>query len=194
MNVKRFIFISLALLFSQASKAAELSAFEFNALIKSSSIPLEKDENGYSGLWKCPLTNKVIRHSSNLTVANLISISFAKEHGGKLWPYATFQGFEEDSSNLFVVDSQSYRSRNGSPPTFWLPEFNQCAYLLQWNYVMSKYRLFYPLAQTFSYEKLLQQCDDSVNGQIEPDKLEEPDDVENKQESEDVGADEVSDK
>lgn len=143
------------------SNALELTSFEYGALMKLSSIPIEKDETGYNGLWNCPITDKVIRHSSKLSVVNLVSKSFAVENGGNAWPYATINSFQEDMSNLLVADKQAIEQRQDNPPVLWLPEVNKCGYLYQWDYVVKKYQLAYPLEQVFAYEKLISQCDKS---------------------------------
>lgn len=145
----------------------ELTAFQYSALMKASTIPVEKDGSGYVGLWKCPITNKIIKHSDQLIVANLVPTKFATDNGGKGWPYATIRGFQEDMSNLVVADRGTIDKRADNHPTLWMPAVNQCGYLFQWDYVIGKYRILFPIEHVFAYERLIEQCEESVDAQLE---------------------------
>ena len=141
-----------------------LDSFIVSALIKRSSIEVFKEEEGYAGIWVCPLTNQIIRHSSFASVTPLISIDFALQNGGNSWPYSTVERFKNDMSNVIVVDKSIDDERGTYPPTSWLPPENVCAYTLQWDYVMTKYKLSYPLEGVFAFERLLKQCSADKEG------------------------------
>lgn len=129
-------------------------------LQETTAIPLTviEDTVHYNGLWTDPLSGQQFTDSSNLSLVNIVSVEYAKRNGATLWSSGDKQKFTSDYANIILIDKELALKKQDSSPAFWQPTVNRCAYIVQYNNVVNKYDLSYPIEESQLIAKLVREC------------------------------------
>lgn len=133
-------------------------------LIENSLIPVTfTSETGCyvaTGAWLGPYTGKVYTEAAYLDIDHVIALRYAHEYGGARWPRLLKKVFANDSDNLLIVELGENRSKSWSGPSEYMPpdESFHCEYARLWLYLVRKYELQPPVADTVVITDILQSC------------------------------------
>ena len=89
-----------------------------------------------SGLWVCPYTGDTITDPSKLDIDHLVPLKEAHLSGGYNWSKEQRHQYANDlntnENHLVAVKASANRSKGAKDPAHWMPEINQCWYILEW--------------------------------------------------------------
>jgi len=122
-------------------------------------------ENGclvVSGRWFDPYTETYFTDPSKLDIDHIVPLEWAHQHGAEKWPDARKKEFANDPENLIPVSASANRSKGSKGFLKWLPNVNsrtsQCAYILHFSYIMSKYDLAHNGQEKVMAERVIGNC------------------------------------
>lgn len=128
-------------------------------------ISFQLSKNGctvVSGKWFDPYTEQYFYEPSRLDVDHIVPLEWAYRHGAKGWPKSLKVKFANDPENLIPVSASANRSKGSKGYLQWLPpvssETAKCAYILHFDYIMSKYSLTFSESEQPKAEKIVSRC------------------------------------
>jgi hypothetical protein len=160
-NLLKVLFISLFLVCSSNSLAAEYSRMQFtdgwNGLPKSCmdvrDVVLKRDAvvpavfdkkcKITKGQWLDPYTNAKFTNSALLDIDHIVPLKFAWDHGADKWTYEQRNALANDPENLLAVAQSANRAKGESSPLHWMPANKNywLTYLDKWDRIIAKYKI-----------------------------------------------------
>lgn len=93
------------------------------------------------GVWVGPYTGKRYTDPSDLHIDHVVPLAEAHRSGARSWSSSKRRRFANDMYNLWAVDKGENMSKGAREPHNWLPEKNQCDYILRWIKVKNEWGL-----------------------------------------------------
>lgn len=114
-------------------------------LIDLSLVPVTFEPNNECqierGRWYDFYSGIEIYQAKLVDIDHVVPLKWAWDRGAKTWSYDKRVEFANDLSNLVISSQRTNRSKTDKGISQWLPNINQCQYILRFIRISRKYRL-----------------------------------------------------
>ena len=93
------------------------------------------------GRWFVEYSNEFFTNSSLIDVDHIIPLRYAHEMGAAKWSKRKKETFANDLENLIISSRKDNRTKKDRGPSEWMPRYNRCAYVVNWQKISTKYQL-----------------------------------------------------
>lgn len=120
-----------------------------------------------SGSWRSPYTTPatLAKHKlggvlteHKMDIDHIVPLGEVHISGGSTWDKDRRAEYANDPQVLVTADLWANRQKSDQTPATWLPEINQCGYVVRYVTVKAKYGLTVTQAEKSKMEQVLAQC------------------------------------
>ncbi|GAM71787.1 secreted protein [Vibrio sp. JCM 19236] len=107
-----------------------------------------------SGRWVSLFTGNTIYSASEIDIDHVVPLKWAWDHGADSWTEEKRKAIANDPANLIAVEASLNRQKGAKGLDEWLPQANQCQYILRFMRIKQKYGIELSPAKSESYKAI----------------------------------------